>query len=79
MFCACCGVKKRLFDMFYSVGDGKIDLCHDCWDVTERLRSDAAGGEWELYELHLYQLKKRAKDPSPAFLPWQSANYPPRA
>ena len=45
MVCACCGVKKKLFDMFYSVGDGKIDLCSDCWDVTERLRSDAAGGE----------------------------------
>ena len=23
MVCACCGVKKKLFDMFYSVGDGK--------------------------------------------------------
>lgn len=78
MVCACCGAKKKLFDMFYSVGDGKISLCRDCWDVTERLRSDAAGGERELYELHLYQLEKRAKDPSPAFLSWQSANYPSR-
>lgn len=77
MVCGCCGRKKKLLDMFYSVGEKgeTIDLCRDCWDVTERLKSDAAGGEKELYELHLYQLRKRAKDPSGEFLAWQAAHF----
>ena len=76
MVCACCGTKKKLLDVFHSVGEEKIPLCRECWDVTERLRLDVLGGERELYEIHLYQLKKRAKDPSAEFLSWQSACYP---
>ena len=57
MDCGCCGKKKKLFEMFYSVGeeDEKISICRDCWDVVERLELDAAGGEKELYEIHLFQ------------------------
>ena len=64
--------------MFYSVGeeDEKISLCRDCWDVVERLESDMAGGEKELYDIHLFQLKKRAKNPSEEFLTWQRTHFP---
>lgn len=79
MVCGCCGAKKRLFDVFYSAGEdaGEVKLCQDCWDVVEKLESDMAGREWELYELHLFQLKKRAKNPTEAFLTWQTAHFPP--
>lgn len=78
MVCSCCGTKKRLFDIFYSVGDGagEVKLCQDCWDVAEKLESDMAGREWELCELHLFQLKKRAKNPTETFLTWQTAHFP---
>lgn len=78
MVCDCCGKKKKLFDMFYSVGSdgGKINFCGDCWDVVERLESDAASGEKELYEMHLFQLRKKAKNPTPEFLSWQSVHFP---
>lgn len=78
MVCGCCGKKKKLFEMFYSVReeDEKISLCQDCWDVVERLELDAAGGEKELYEIHLFQLRKRAKNPTPEFVSWQSAHFP---
>ncbi len=71
MVCDCCGRKKKLFDMFYSVGGQGVHLCSDCYTVLERMQSDANGGEHELYELHLEQWKRRAKAPSPAFLAWQ--------
>lgn len=78
MVCSCCGTKKKLFDMFYSVEaeSGKLDLCRDCWDVVERLESDLAGGEKELYDLHLIQLQKRSKNPSESFLTWKMAHFP---
>lgn len=78
MVCGCCGKKRKLFDMFYSVGDDgeKIHLCSDCWNVVEHLESDATGGEKELYALHLLQLRKRAKNPAPEFVSWQSAHFP---
>ena len=78
MVCGCCGKKRKLFEMFYSAGeeDEKISLCRDCWDVVERLESDAAGGEKELYDLHMIQLQKRAKKPSEAFLSWKTAHFP---
>jgi len=42
MTCDCCGAKKKLFEMFYSVGEGaeKIQLCSDCREILEHLRSD---------------------------------------
>ena len=76
MVCGCCGAKKKLLEMFYSVGDGKVRLCRTCWDVVERLESDRAAGEGELYGIHMLQLRKRAKNPSQAFLAWKEANYP---
>ena len=78
MVCGCCGKKRKLFEMFYSVGeeDEKISLCQDCWDVVERLELDAAGGEKELYDLHMIQLQKRAKNPSEAFQSWKTAHFP---
>lgn len=79
MVCSCCGAKKKLFDVFYSVeGSKDIQLCRDCRDVVERLKSDVAGGEKELYEIHLLQLQKRAKNPTGAFLSWQTAHFPSR-
>lgn len=77
MVCSCCGAKKGLFDMFYTfkIGEEKINLCSDCRDVVERLQSDASGGEMELYEIHLFQLQKRAKNPTSEFLSWQSAYF----
>lgn len=77
MICCCCGAKKKLFEMFYSVeaGNEKLHLCRECRDVVERLESDAAGGEKELYALHLLQLEKRAKNPTPAFRAWQRAHF----
>lgn len=78
MVCSCCNKKKKLFDMFYTVGegDGKVALCGECWDVVDRLESDMAGGEKELYDIHLFQLKKRAKNPTAEFLTWQRAHFP---
>ena len=78
MTCDCCGKKKKLLDMFWSVGEGreKSSLCSECWNVVERLESDVAGGEKELYGLHLIQLKKRAQNPSETFLTWQRAHFP---
>lgn len=75
MVCSCCNKKKRLFDMFYSAEGGKVTLCGECWDVVERLESDMAGGEKELYDIHLFQLKKRAKNPSEEFLTWQRTHF----
>ena len=73
MICACCGRKKKLLDAFYSVGEGtsKIDLCSDCRDIARRLELDVLGGEKELYDIHRYQLQKRAKEPTDAFQMWQ--------
>ena len=78
MVCGCCGKKRKLFEMFYSVGeeDEKISLCRDCWDVVERLKSDQASGERELYGIHQLQLRKRAKNPTEAFLTWKQENFP---
>ncbi len=78
MICSSCGTKKKLFEMFYSVeaGNGRLDLCRDCWDVVERLESDLAGGEKELYDLHLLQLQKRAKNPDKKFLAWKMTHFP---
>ena len=77
MVCGCCGAKKKLFDVFFSVGENpKIGLCRACWDVVERLESDVDGGEKELYGIHQVQLKKRAKNPSAEFLAWQSTHFP---
>ena len=73
MVCSCCGTKKKLLEFFYSMGEGdsKIDLCSDCREVARRLELDALGGEKELYDLHRYQLQKRAKAPTDAFCMWQ--------
>ena len=51
MTCDCCGAKKKLFEMFYSVGEGaeKIQLCSDCREILEHLRSDRINEEMELY------------------------------
>ena len=78
MNCGCCGVKKKLFTMFYTVGkgDGKVSLCWDCWSVTDKMKEDRDSGEWELYGLHQLQLQKRAKNPSQAFLTWKQENFP---
>ena len=42
MICDCCGKKKRLLDMFYSMGDGagKINLCSECQEVARRMELD---------------------------------------
>lgn len=79
MTCCCCGAKKKLFEMFYSVeaGDQKLSFCRECRDVVERLESDMAGGEKELYAIHLLQLQKRSKNPTPAFRAWQRTHFPP--
>ena len=80
MVCDCCGRKKGLLEFFYSVGekDENLNVCSDCRSVIEHLESDLAGREMELYEIHLFQLKKRQKNPSPEFLAWQSVHFPPR-
>ena len=73
MICDCCEKKKRLLDMFYSMGDGegKVNLCSECQDVARRMELDLQGGEKELNDLHRYQLRKRAKAPTEAFCLWQ--------
>lgn len=78
MVCSCCGRKKRLLDMFYSSGTGanKVQFCSDCWEVVEKMESDRQGGEGELYALHLHQLQKRAKSPSPEFEGWLKTHFP---
>jgi len=78
MTCDCCGAKKKLFEMFYSVGEGseKIQLCSDCREILEHLRSDRINEEMELYGIHQFQLRKRAKRPSQAFLAWKETHYP---
>lgn len=78
MTCDCCGGKKKLFEIFYSEREGtqKIRFCPDCWDVVERLKSDQASGERELYGIHQLQLRKRAKNPTEAFLTWKQENFP---
>ena len=78
MICDCCGGKNKLFEIFYSEREGtqKIRFCPDCWDVVERLKSDQASGERELYGIHLLQLRKRAKNPTEAFLTWKQENFP---
>ena len=78
MTCDCCGAKKKLFEMFYSMGEGpeKIQLCSDCREVVEHLRTDRINEEMELYGIHQFQLRKRAKRPSQAFLVWKETHYP---
>ena len=78
MTCDCCGTKKKLFEMFYTLGEGteKVQLCSDCREVVERLRTDRINEEMELYGIHQLQLRKRAKNPSGAFLAWKKAHYP---
>lgn len=75
MKCDCCGKTKKLFDMFYTQKNGncQIRLCSDCNELAERIRQDAPTGERELYELHLAQWNRRAKDPSPDFPEWKQA------
>ena len=41
-----------------------------------RLKSDQASGERELYGIHQLQLRKRAKNPTEAFLTWKQENFP---
>ena len=78
MVCSCCGTKKKLFDVFYSVegGNKEVSLCRDCRDVVDRLESDVTGGEKELYDIHRLQLEKRSKHPTEAFLTWKAAHFP---
>lgn len=76
VLCSCCGKKKKLLDMFYSAGNGTVRFCSDCWDVVEHIESDRQGGEPELYELHLHQLQKRAKAPTPEFAAWLKEAFP---
>ena len=40
-----------------------------------RLKADQASGERELYGIHQLQLRKRAKNPSPAFLAWKQTHF----
>ena len=47
-----------------------------CREVVEKLDRDVLGGEKELYDLHMIQLQKRAKNPSQAFLSWKTAHFP---
>ena len=77
MVCSCCGTKKGFLEMFFSVeGSKEVKLCSDCKEIVEKLDGDVLGGEKELYEIHLFQLKKRAKNPAPEFVSWQSAHFP---
>ena len=77
MVCSCCGTKKGFLEIFYSVeGSREVKLCSDCQEVVEKLDRDVLGGEKELYEIHLFQLRKRAKNPTPEFVSWQSAHFP---
>ena len=54
----------------------EVKLCSDCQEVVEKLDRDVLGGEKELYDLHMIQLQKRAKNPSEAFLSWKTAHFP---
>ena len=78
MTCDCCGGKKKLFEIFYSEKEGtqKIRFCPDCWDVVERLKSDQASGERELYGIHQLQLRKRAKTLPRHFSPGRMPTIP---
>ena len=75
MKCDCCGKTKKLFDMFYTQKNGNCQgrLCSECNELAERIRQDVLAGERELYELHLVQWNRRAKDPSPDFPEWNQA------
>ena len=68
MVCSCCGTKKGFLEIFYSVEGNR--------EVVEKLDRDVLGGEKELYDLHMIQLQKRAKNPSEAFLSWKTAHFP---
>ena len=77
MVCSCCGTKKGFLEIFYSVeGSREVKLCSDCREVVEKLDRDVLGGEKELYDLHMIQLQKRAKNPSEVFLSWKTAHFP---
>lgn len=77
MVCSCCGTKKGFLEIFYSAeGSREVKLCSDCREVVEKLDRDVLGGEKELYDLHMIQLQKRAKNPSKAFLSWKTAHFP---
>lgn len=75
MKCDCCGKTKKLFDMFYTQKNEncQVRLCSECNELAERIRQDVLAGERELYELHLVQWNRRAKDPSPDFPEWNQA------
>lgn len=64
------------FKTFYGKTQKEVKLCSDCQEVVEKLDRDVLGGEKELYDLHMIQLQKRAKNPSEAFLSWKTAHFP---
>ena len=77
MVCSCCGTKKGFLEMFFSVeGSKEVKLCSDCKEIVEKLDGDVLGGKKELYDLHMIQLQKRAKNPSEAFQSWKTAHFP---
>ena len=72
MKCDCCGRKKKLFESFAEVKDGKttLHLCVDCNDLFYKLRDAASEGDRLEFDSVMADLKKKMKKGSAAFKDW---------
>lgn len=72
MRCDCCGRKKKLFESFAEVKDGKttLHLCVDCNDLFYKLRDAATEDDRLEFDSILADLKKKMKKGSAAFDDW---------
>lgn len=72
MKCDCCGRKKKLFESFAEVKDGKtvLHLCVDCNDLFYKLRDAANADDKPVFDSVLADLENRMKKSSAALKDW---------
>ena len=72
MKCDCCGRKKKLFESFAEVKDGKtvLHLCVDCNDLFYKLRDAATEDDRSEFDSVMADLEKRMRKSSAALKDW---------
>ena len=72
MKCDCCGRKKKLFESFAEVKDGKITLylCVDCNDLFYKLRDAASEDNKQEFDRVIADLENKTKKSSVALKNW---------
>lgn len=75
MKCDCCGRKKKLFESFAEVKDGKtvLHLCVVCNDLFYKLRDAAAEDDRPAFDNAMAELNKKMKKGDKALKAWATS------